>query len=83
MSGHVSQLVWKATGEIGIGRAFGTKWGMNCTFIVARYKPKGNIDSEAAFKENVARGTFNPVAYNCSAVVRHAVVLQSIREEET
>ena len=42
---------------------------MNCSFIVARYKPKGNIDDEANFKENVERGTFDPVAYNCSAVI--------------
>ena len=68
VSGHFSQLVWKASEEIGVGRAFGTKWGMNCSFIVARYKPKGNIDSEENFKENVERGTFDPVAYNCSAV---------------
>lgn len=69
VSGHFSQLVWKATEEIGVGRAFGTKWGMNCSFIVARYKPKGNIDDEANFKENVEKGTFDPVAYNCSAVI--------------
>ena len=67
-SGHFSQLVWKATEEIGVGRAFGKKWGMNCSFIVARYRPKGNVDEEAAFKENVEKGTFDPVAYNCSAV---------------
>ena len=68
VSGHFSQLVWKATEEIGVGRAFGTKWGMNCSFIVTRYKPKGNIDSEATFKENVEEGTFDPIANNCSAV---------------
>lgn len=67
-SGHFSQLVWKATEEIGVGRAFGKKWGMNCSFIVARYRPKGNVDEKAAFKENVEKGTFDPVAYNCSAV---------------
>ena len=60
--------MWKATEEIGVGRAFGSKWGMNCTFIVARYKPKGNIETAAAFKENVEKGTFDPIAYNCSAV---------------
>lgn len=41
---------------------------MNCSFIVARYKPKGNYDSEANFKENVEEGTFDPIANNCSAV---------------
>ena len=51
---------------------------MNCSFIVARYKPKGNIDSETNFKENVERGTFDPVAYNCSAVI-----CQSEEEEQS
>ena len=60
--------MWKATEEIGVGRAFGKKWGMNCSFIVTRYRPKGNVDSEAAFKENVETGTFDPVSYNCSAL---------------
>ena len=60
--------MWKATEEIGVGRAFGSKWGMNCTFIVARYRPKGNIDSETAFKDNVEQGTFDPAVYNCSNV---------------
>lgn len=62
--------MWKATEEFGVGRGFGTKWGMNCTFIVARYKPtRGTtLTDEAAFKENVERGTFDPIAYNCSAV---------------
>ena len=61
-------MVWKATEEIGVGRAFGSKWGMNCTFIVARYRPKGNIDSETAFKDNVEQGTFDSAVYNCSNV---------------
>ena len=67
-SGHFSQLVWKATEVIGVGRAFGEKWGMNCTFIVARYFPKGNVDTIMAFMENVENGTFDPIAYNCSAL---------------
>ena len=54
---------------------------MNCSFIVARYKPKGNIDSEANFKENVERGTFDPVAYNCSAVICQSEG-EEIEEEE-
>ncbi|XP_068677794.1 uncharacterized protein [Montipora capricornis] len=67
-SGHFTQLVWKATETIGVGRAFGEKWGMNCTFIVARYSPKGNVDTEIQFRDNVERGTFDPVVFNCSAI---------------
>lgn len=66
VSSHFAQLVWKATEEIGVGRAFGTKWGMNCSFIVVRYKPKSN--NKVGVKENIETGTFDPVAYNCSAV---------------
>ena len=66
VSSHFAQLVWKATEEIGVGRAFGTKWGMNCSFIVVRYKPKS--DNKVGVKENIEIGTFDPVAYNCSAV---------------
>ena len=66
VSSHFAQLVWKATEEIGVGRAFGTKWGMNCSFIVVRYKPKSN--NKVGVKENIEIGTFDPVAYNCSAV---------------
>ncbi|XP_078365287.1 uncharacterized protein LOC144649629 [Oculina patagonica] len=83
ISGHFSQLVWKATEEIGVGRAFGTKWGMNCTFIVARYKPKGNINSEALFKENVERGTFDPMAYNCSAVDCTAIAEEKSQAQDS
>ncbi|XP_067054006.1 Golgi-associated plant pathogenesis-related protein 1-like [Acropora muricata] len=53
---------------IGGGRAFGEEWGMNCTFIVARYFPKGNVDTIMAFMENVENGTFDPIAYNCRAL---------------
>ena len=67
-SRHFTQLVWKATETIGVGRAFGEKLGMNCTFIVARYSPKGNVDTEIQFRDNVERGTFDPVVFNCSAI---------------
>ena len=82
ISGHFSQLVWKATEEIGVGRAFGSKWGMNCTFIVARYKPKGNIDNEALFRDNVDKGTFDPIMYNCSSVNCRGVAGEEIQEKQ-
>ena len=55
---------------------------MNCSFIVARYKPKGNIDSDDNFKENVERGTFDPIAYNCSAVTCQTEEEEKQGEEE-
>lgn len=65
-SGHFSQLVWNATRELGVGKATGTKFGMNCTFIVARYRPLGNIGSE--FANDVSKGHFD--SSYCSNVQR-------------
>jgi len=65
-SGHFSQLVWNATRELGVGKAMGNKFGMNCTFIVARYRPMGNIGSEFAF--DVSKGNFD--SSYCSNVQR-------------
>lgn len=65
-SGHFSQLVWNATRELGVGKAMGTKFGMNCTFIVARYRPLGNIGSE--FASDVSKGNFD--SSYCSHVQR-------------
>lgn len=65
-SGHFSQLVWNATRELGVGKAMGTKFGMNCTFIVARYRPLGNIGSE--FADDVSKGNFD--SSYCSNVQR-------------
>lgn len=64
--GHFSQIVWKSTGSLGIGKALGTKWGMNCTFIVARYGPQGNIANY--IKDNVDKGSFD-LSY-CNTVTR-------------
>ena len=65
-SGHFSQLVWNATRELGVGKALGTKFGMNCTFIVARYRPLGNIGPE--FASDVSRGNFD--SSYCSHIQR-------------
>ena len=37
-SNHFTQVVWKASVELGIGKS--TKG--RCTYVVARYKPAGN-----------------------------------------
>ncbi len=50
--GHFTQVIWKSSTEFGIGRAYSSD--ENCVYIVARYKPPGNIiDSEST---NIARG---------------------------
>ena len=50
---HFTQVVWKKSLTLGIGKA--DKGG--CTYVVARYRPFGNVRSQ--FKMNVAKGTFN------------------------
>ncbi|XP_015790486.1 protein PRY2 [Tetranychus urticae] len=46
-TGHFTQVVWKGSKEIGIGKAVGSKG----TFIVCNYKPAGNFIGK--FAENV------------------------------
>ena len=42
--GYFTQLVWKSTTELGIGKAYGTDDSdRRCVFVVVRYKPAGNI----------------------------------------
>jgi len=64
-TGHFTQVVWKKSTVLGMGQATGTKNGMQCTYIVARYKPKGNFMGK--FNENVPKGDFNAAAYCASA----------------
>ena len=42
-TGHFTQLVWKGTKRLGIGKAVGKYRGFDCNFIVARYSPPGNV----------------------------------------
>ena len=58
---HFTQVVWKESIELGIGRAEIDKDGMKCTFIVGRYRPAGNM--MGTFAENVPRGSFNKTQY--------------------
>ena len=55
-TGHFTQVVWKGSTELGIGKAEGEKNGMYCTYIVGRYRPAGNFQGD--FKENVKEGSF-------------------------
>ena len=46
VTGHFTQVVWKPTKEFGIGYATGVDKhdpDMKCVYVVARYKPAGNI----------------------------------------
>lgn len=55
-AGHFTQLVWKDTEFLGIGKATGMVNGVPCTAVVARYEPAGNVIGK--FKNNVKPGTF-------------------------
>ena len=56
-AGHFTQVVWKKSTKLGIGKAVGKKNGMTCTYIVGRYRPAGNYKSQ--FADNVVKGSFN------------------------
>ena len=53
MIGHFTQVVWKASTKLGIGRAYGKRKGMFCTWAVARYVPPGNYGGQ--YQDNVKR----------------------------
>ena len=56
--GHFSQIVWKASTELGIGKYTGRSQGRTCTYIVARYKDAGNVNSPRYFQRNLSKGSF-------------------------
>ena len=43
--------------DLGIGLATGKKHGMQCTYIVARYRPAGNFLGK--YQQNVPKGGFD------------------------
>jgi glioma pathogenesis-related protein 2 len=51
-TGHFTQLIWKATKNLGVGIAFTSS--KRKVYVVAQYSPPGNM--EEAFKENVLPG---------------------------
>ena len=55
-AGHFTQVVWKGSTVLGIGRAEVKQNGMLCAYIVGRYKKAGNFIGK--FKENVEKGSF-------------------------
>lgn len=60
--------MWKESTVLGIGRAEAKKDGMKCAYIVARYKPAGNLMGE--YQANVQKGGFDAASY-CASVDRH------------
>lgn len=64
-TGHFTQVVWKESTVLGIGRAESQEDGMKCAYIVGRYKPAGNFMGE--YQQNVPKGSFNANGY-CAAI---------------
>jgi len=54
--GQFSQVIWKDTDFIGLGRSTRDKGDLMCTYIVARYSPQA---TKSGFAENVRQGAFN------------------------
>lgn len=48
-AGHFTQVVWKSSTEVGVGKATDGKM----TFVVGRYSPPGNLSNPGYFQENV------------------------------
>ena len=46
-----TQLLWKGTKKFGIGFASAKNEDITCTYVVARYRPTGNV--AGAFRDNV------------------------------
>ena len=63
-TGHFSQVVWKNSKVIGVGKATKKKDGVICEYVVTRYSPAGNIKGE--FKDNIAKGSFDPMICSSS-----------------
>jgi len=64
-TGHFTQVVWKESTDLGMGRAEAQQNGMKCAYIVGRYKPAGNMGGK--FQENVIKGSFDAGSY-CATV---------------
>ena len=56
-AGHFTQVVWKESTVLGIGRVEVEQRGMRCAYTVGRYKSAGNM--MGSYKENVPKGSFN------------------------
>ena len=70
-TGHFTQVVWKESLELGIGKADVNENGNKCTYIVGRYRPAGNMIGDYA--KNVPKGSFNR-AQACAWVKRAKIL---------
>ncbi|XP_048577144.1 probable pathogenesis-related protein CaO19.6200 isoform X2 [Nematostella vectensis] len=77
-AGHFTQMMWKSTDRLGMGRAYGNKFGLNCTYVVARYSPIGNIADRTA--SNVEKGTFDQTY--CNTVTRAVLAKSEPQRDE-
>lgn len=59
---HFTQVVWKATTDLGMGFAQTERDGMNCFYAVARYRIRGNMGGQ--YISNVEKGLFSSITYN-------------------
>ena len=63
-AGLFSQVIWKESVELGIGAAVVHRRGMNCMYIVGRYKPPGNFKrGKNDYTRNVQKGSFDKTTY--------------------
>ena len=56
-----TQVVWKKSSKLGVGHAVTRKDKTICTYVVAIYKPNGNVIGR--FDENVFQGSFKKENY--------------------
>jgi len=52
-TGHFTQVVWKGSVKLGIGKATGKVDDWFCTWVVGRYSPVGNVQGQ--YRNNVLR----------------------------
>ncbi|EDO35607.1 predicted protein [Nematostella vectensis] len=58
-----TNMIWKSSKRLGIGRAsFKTKGGYNCTVMVARYSPEGSRGGSNKYSDNVNQGHYVPTS---------------------
>ncbi|XP_048578944.1 probable pathogenesis-related protein CaO19.6200 isoform X2 [Nematostella vectensis] len=57
-TGHFTQVVWKASTELGMGKSkFTRDDGYTCYIVVGHYKAKGNMANQ--FETNVLKGSYS------------------------
>lgn len=77
-TGHFTQVVWKESRELGIGRAKSADGKM---FVVGRYNPAGN-NMRAGFKENVFPSKVRWTILNMIALIGFNLDYYSKRKEK-